>query len=70
MLLNLPKTMVILLWEEDLKTIEHSHNMHRPDLPEHFCRSAKYLGLFVGPGKEQSSWKGLSGRFADRFFSA
>ena len=65
--LNIPKTVVVPLFPIDL--LEFRSLLARA-VPEwggiQVATAAKYLGIFVGPGKGRQSWKGPLAKFLQR----
>ena len=66
--LNLPKTVVIPLWEQDVQEIQAELQRRLPERSGvSFCAWGRYLGFATGPQKDVHSWDKAVAKFLESF---
>ena len=66
LMLNLLKTVVIPLWECDVKQKEQEAKEDPTDIHISWANSGKYLGYYIGPGKGSKSWEKPAAKYKER----
>lgn len=64
--LNMEKTVVIPLWEADIEQLQGITRADPASPQIRWERAGKYLGVFIGPGKGESSWAKPARKFQNR----
>jgi hypothetical protein len=65
--LNIPKTVIVRLWPQDLCALQDTNASELPEwVSVEVTTASTYLGYTAGPGKGDSSWQKANQKFRDR----
>ena len=64
--LNLSKTVVIPLWEEDLEQLQATTAADPTEAQVTWASTGRYLGYYIGPGKADKSWEKPLAKYESR----